>query len=135
MQDLKFRYLINGKLYYYALIEIEGAMACSEVMSQRYTARDQWIRKKDKNGQDIYENDLKKFLHPIRVGGYPHGDDYLNKYVIRKVIFEKSEFHANHHYYDDTPDWDQMEIVGNMHLMPELEDADGERDLDFRKRC
>ena len=76
----------------------------------------QFIGEKDKNGTDIYEGDIIKFL------GFFHGRSNNQKWFAQKVIFRQAMFMpvAKDDKPHQTPDWKETEVIGNIFQNPEL---------------
>ena len=77
-----------------------------------YLQISQFTERKDKNGSDIYENDI------VNHGGYDSWEEKQTKVVYKNIRFETDD--ACLTCYED---WD-LEVVGNIFENPELLNKD-----------
>lgn len=137
MREIKFRawdnikkkMLQNTNLLYPAIslnggiIAYKGDEKIPDTIAESRFILMQYTGLKDKNGKEIYEEDIFKGRDTF---GSPHPDEFHSQRFVGKVIWDYCGFRVAYplgkydHNYSDFIDIDDIEIVGNIYENPEL---------------
>lgn len=139
---IKFRYICEdagGKMFilFKSITDFNNATMASEFRIQKIVAIDQFTGLQDKNGRDIYEDDIVKFTSPEYM--WSNGThEFTSPIVFREGAFTinliQSDLHTNGDYihwreangfsgamsFNSLPTGAYFEIIGNIYENPEL---------------
>jgi len=127
MKELKFRFVYEGtyrihyKWYYLDQLIDKSLKELSDIHHQmKLIGKDQYTGLKDKNGKEIYENDIVKIPDDWDEYGFNAGEKYQVYFAYGGFRLKpKYQKKAKGFYLED----DKIEVVGNIYKNSELLNA------------